>query len=87
MGLTDEDLDIDLDVLEDNLPAVRVWFAVQTQWRIGLDGPSGLDYAVLPAVLGLFGIRRKQRGEVFAALRILEGETLVIWRDRRERDG
>jgi hypothetical protein len=73
-------------VLEDNLPAVRVWFAVQTQWRIAMDGPSGLDYAVLPAVLGLFGIRKKRRGEVFAALRIMEGETLAVWRERRDRE-
>lgn len=73
-------------MLEDNLPAVRVWFAVQTQWRVGMDGPSGLDYAVLPAVFGMFGIRRKLRGETFAALRILEGETLGVWRERRDRE-
>lgn len=73
-------------MLEDNLPAVRVWFAVQTQWRIAMDGPSGLDYAALPAVFDLFNVARKRRGEVFAALRIMEGETLAVWRERRDRE-
>lgn len=86
MGFDDDDLDADLDVLQANLPAVRVFLALQTQWRSGMGGPTGLDYAALPAVFGMCGIRRKKRAEVFGALRILEGETLSVWAERRKRD-
>lgn len=84
LGLTDDDLDSDLDVLADNLPAVHVFLAMQTQWRTGMAGPSGLDYAALPAVFGLYGVKKKQRPEVFGALRVMEGETLSVWAEQRE---
>lgn len=83
MGLTDDDLESDLDVLEDNLPAVRVFCALQTQWRSGMGGRTGLDYAVLPAVFDLHGIRRKRRPDVFSGVRVMEAETLNIWSERR----
>ncbi len=58
---------------------------MQTQWRSGMAGPSGLDYAALPAVFDLHSIRKKRRADVFAGLRVMECETLGIWADRRER--
>ena len=70
-------------MLEDNLPAVRVFLALQTQWRHGMAGPTGLDYAALPPVFDLCGIRHKKRADTFGALRILETETLSCWAERR----
>jgi hypothetical protein len=70
-------------VLHENLPAVRVFLALQTQWRHGMAGPTGLDYAAIPPVFDLCGIRQKKSADTFGALRILEVETLNCWADRR----
>ena len=85
LGFTDDDLDTDLEVLTENLPAVRVFIAMQTQWRHGMGGPTGLDYAALPVVEARCGVRREKRGDVFAAVRVMECETLNAWAERRQR--
>ena len=65
-------------MLAQNWDTVRVFMAVQTQWRYGPSGhpsghPTGLDYAgVRVAVLGL-GLRFK---DVFAGLQVMEAEVL-----------
>jgi hypothetical protein len=54
--------------------ALRVFAAMLTQWRMGYNGPVGLDYAVLPIVERRLGLRPcKQR---FADLQVLEAEAL-----------
>lgn len=58
---------------------------MQTQWRVGMNGATGLDYTALPAVMDLCGIRKKQREDVFSALRLMESEALSIWAERRQK--
>jgi hypothetical protein len=41
-------VDADFEVWEENWPAVEMWLQVCTQWRVGMNGPVGLDYSVLP---------------------------------------
>jgi hypothetical protein len=52
----------------DNQVAWQCWCAAQTQWRIGLGGPTGLDYAGVQALLELSGVRKATRPEIFACL-------------------
>jgi hypothetical protein len=47
-----------------------------TQWRIGPAGPAGLDYNVLPTVLRLQGIPRKEWHDLFEDLQVLEDAAL-----------
>ena len=63
---------------------LQVFMALQTQWRVGMNGATGLDYAALPAVLDLCAVRRKQRPDVFWALRVMEGEALRLWAAQRK---
>ena len=60
---------------------------LQTQWRVGTNGATGLDYAALPAVMDLCGVRRKQRPDVFWALRVMEGESLKMFSEKRQAHG
>lgn len=64
------------EVAPDNWPAALMFSALQTQWRIGMNGATGLDYAVLPAVFDLHGVATEDRGDVFECLRIMEGAAL-----------
>lgn len=57
---------------------------MQTQWRSNMGGPTGLDYAALPAVMDLCGVKKKMRADAFAALRVMEAEALRILAERRQ---
>jgi hypothetical protein len=73
-----------VDVYPENVTPLRVFSAMATQWRVGMGGATGLDYAVLPAVFDLFRVRKtRERARVFAALRVMEGEALRVWAEAR----
>lgn len=69
----------------DNVAAVRVFAAIQTQWTIGPAGPIGLRYEVLPVVFDLLEIH-EDRPDLFDALRVMESAALgELHRQHRQR--
>jgi hypothetical protein len=74
------------DVLElwpEHVPAVELWFAVQTQWRHGFSGPTGLDYAGVRASPRFRALPHAMREGVFADVCTMERATLRFWRQRK----
>jgi hypothetical protein len=61
--------------------SVNVMIAMSTQWRIGMNGPTGLDYNALPAVMRMAGVPAKDRAEVFDDIRIMEDVALQTIRE------
>ncbi len=61
-----------------------MFFALSTQWRVGMGGLTGLDYNALPALFSLLGIKKKSRRELFFGLREMERAALNVWADQRE---
>lgn len=57
-------------------PAVELFSAMGTQWRMGPGGPIGLDYGALPAVLRLMGAKREDLAGLFDDLRVIERAAL-----------
>jgi hypothetical protein len=52
LGLLDADQESAVCYLwPDNVQAWFCWQGVQTQWRVGMGGPTGLDYAGVRAYL------------------------------------
>ena len=79
MGMRPEDFagtDPPLGLWPDNLTAVAAFADLSTQWRVGFNGPTGLDYTVLPTVFRLQGIARKDWSDLFSDLRAMEAEAL-----------
>lgn len=76
----------DLEIFEDNVPAVAVFQRMHTQWRTrGMDGAiMGMDYAPLPFVMRMCGIAANQRQAVFEDIVIMEIETLKVIREKQE---
>lgn len=68
----------------EHLPALALWSDVQTQWRVGMAGPTGLDYAGVRASPAFVALRRSKREKVFADLCIMEAAALQAWRDKRQ---
>ena len=71
-----------VEVWAENWLAVQVFAALQTQWRIGMHGATGLDYAVLPTVMSLHGVKKSRRAELFAAIRVMETEALTVFAEK-----
>jgi hypothetical protein len=83
-GLSAMDLDEEVEVLRDNWSAFRVMEAMGTQWRTGMGGATGLDYAVVSAVMSLVGIPKKTTKQVFQDLRVMEAEALAVMAENRD---
>lgn len=73
------DLD-DVEVVPDVWESYLVFSAMSTQWRIGMNGATGLDYSVIPNVLELLNIKNK--ATVFDDLRIMEIKALELMNKR-----
>ncbi len=56
-------------------PAMQAFLACQTQWRMGPNGPVGLDYTAVAWVFRLYKIANP--AAVLADMQIIEGEILA----------
>jgi hypothetical protein len=75
-----------IDVYPENWTPLLVFQDMHTQWRPGFHGLVGLDYEALPVVYRARGIARAAQADVFDAVRLMELETLAVWREQAERE-
>jgi len=80
LGFTREDVTDDsiLEIYPENWVPFQIFIDLVRQWRIGMGGPTGLDYSALPFVFDLHEVKKKKRREVFEALRVMEDEALRV---------
>lgn len=84
-GLTvDEASGPPVEVWPDNLHTVNSFISLSTQWRVGMNGPTGLDYGAVPVVMRMAGIPRADWPEVFDGLRVMEDAALEAIRKQRK---
>ncbi|HEY0847395.1 MAG TPA: DUF1799 domain-containing protein [Noviherbaspirillum sp.] len=67
----------------DCLPAFNFWNSIQTQWRTGMNGATGLDYQGVQASMSMRGMPKKERPEMFALVQAMERATLDEWSARK----
>ena len=60
----------------DAQPALGLFFQLQTQWRIGFAGRTGLDYTAVLAVLALHCPHRAKQRALLAEIAALEAGVL-----------
>lgn len=70
------------EVWPENWATVKAFLALETQWRVVAGRAIGLDYAAIPATLGLLDIKKRDRKSVFNGLRIMERSVLDTWYPR-----
>ena len=76
-GLRPEDFAGDaVDVWPENERAVAVFCQLYTQWRMGFNGPTGLDYNVLYLKLARLQLPPDDLDQIEADIRVLESEAL-----------
>jgi hypothetical protein len=67
-----------------NVVSWACWQGVQTQWRVGPAGATGLDYAGVRAYLDEQLLERAARQDAFAGILACEAALLQVWQERRD---
>lgn len=81
-GLTVEDLAADpVEIWPENWSAYSVFCTMDTQWRIGMAGATGLDYAALPVALRIAGAPRAEWNQLMGDVKVMEGAALRSMRN------
>lgn len=68
-----------------NVPVFRLWQQLQTQWRAGIAGYTGLDYAsVIAYMRNVARVPSKHWDEAFSGLQAMEAAALDVWSESRK---
>jgi len=62
--------DVEFEVDRENWETVMMFMRVQTQWRYGFAGPTGLDYAAVEAAMRM--VRAEKTDDLFTGIQIME---------------
>lgn len=74
-GFTKDDLNnAAVEVWDENAESFELFTQLLTQWRMGFDGPTGLDYTAVLAVINSGEYRNKN--ELFSDIRVMEHAAL-----------
>jgi hypothetical protein len=63
-------------ILPENVDALNWFLLMQTQWRVGMNGLTGMDYGVFLQWAKEEGVKRRDRMWLLGDLRMMEGEFL-----------
>lgn len=66
-----------MEVWSDNWLVFRLFSDLQTQWRVGASGPTGLDYMVLYRKLDRMGLSDDEYEEYERDIRVMEFAALA----------
>ncbi len=72
------------DVWRQNWDAFRIFAGLGTQWRVGMNGATGMDYTAVWATLHALVPSARRRNKVFGQIRIMESAALELMSERRE---
>lgn len=70
-----------VEVWPENWEAVSLFLRMITQWRVGMHGPTGLDYGVLLALIDRLGLDPNEADELFDDVRDIEATAINVMRD------
>jgi hypothetical protein len=82
LKLPEPEPEADFEVWEENWLTLNLFFQLQTQWRVGMGGATGLDYSAIPVLFDLYGV--EDRVEVFEGIQVCEVELLLIWQEKNK---
>ena len=83
MALPADDRDDNFEVFPENWEAVQMFVRCQTQWRIGMAGPIGLDYGAVNWLLRLYEV--EDHRSVLEDLQTMEAAVLMTMSKRSGR--
>lgn len=78
LGYDPADFEADvIEVFPENWDSVQFFVRLQTQWRVGMGGATGLDYTAVLALLRTLRLPRERADELFADVQLMERAALA----------
>jgi len=68
----------------ENVLAWNLFHAVSTQWMVGVNGATGLNYQNVEVVMRKWRIKRRDEQRVFREIQVMERATLRAWGERKD---
>lgn len=68
--------DDDFELWPENMPAIHLFSSLSTQWRHGMNGPTGLDYNVLFSRMDRMKLSERDYDWLFDDVQVIEREAL-----------
>lgn len=81
-GLSREEVATSCEVWPENWQVYGLFCVMATQWRIGMAGPTGLDYSALPVALRMICAARADWQQLMADVRVMESAAISAMRDK-----
>lgn len=81
-GATPEEMSPPCELIPDVWDSFKIFIDCNTQWRVGVNGATGLDYNVLPMLYEFHGVT--DRRQVFADIKDMEAEALKMFAEQRD---
>lgn len=79
MGFTLEDYETDpVEIWPENQESISLFSRVSTQWRVGMNGPTGLDYMPLFHQMDRMGLTPDRYDQMLDDIRVIEAEALTL---------
>jgi hypothetical protein len=75
-GIAAREASLGVEVWPENWPAFTLFCSIQTQWRVGTAGATGLDYNVLYPLLDRRTSDQDEWDELFADVQVCERASL-----------
>ena len=73
----------DQEVYPDVWPALDMLIDMQTQWRVGAAGATGMDYTALETLMRVKRVKTADRADLLGDVRRMETAVLELWREQR----
>lgn len=67
----------EFQIWPENMPAISLFTTLSTQWRTGMNGPTGLDYTVLFARMDRMKLPDQEYEWLFDDIRVIEPAALT----------
>lgn len=73
-----------IEIWDINWAAFSVFHSMSTQWRVGMSGPTGLDYSVIPTIASMLGYKKKDVQDMFPDIQVMENEALITMGENKQ---
>ena len=74
-----------VELWPDSVVPVNIFCELVTQWRVGPNGPVGLDYNVVFHKLDRMRLKRREYERIESAIRIMADEAMTfLWNKRKQ---
>lgn len=70
-----------IEVWPENWPAFRLFSRVGTQWRVGMNGPTGLSYEAVYPLMDRMQLSPDEWGLMLDDIAVLERQALTTMRE------